>query len=208
MDLQKPPLFYWLVALLGWCGDGVGAWAVRLPSALAGLACVLWICFVLHRVGRETEGWWAGMVLAGAYHFIWVSRIGRIDILLTLTVSVALGSFFLATRRHEGSLGTHPPNDEDRWSSTRLLVLGYVAVAVGILLKGPIAAVLVGLALSAWAFLNGNARPLLRSLVWGIPVILLFAGSWFIVANSRTSGHLWQEFFLRHNLSRAGFRNA
>src|SRR5579871_793133 len=42
LELQKPPLYYWLVALLGWAGGGeVGPWAVRLPAALSALGCVL-----------------------------------------------------------------------------------------------------------------------------------------------------------------------
>src|SRR5439155_12056869 len=35
LELQKPPLYYWLVALFGWMkGGNVDAWAVRLPAAL------------------------------------------------------------------------------------------------------------------------------------------------------------------------------
>src|SRR5262245_19079380 len=38
VELQKPPLYYWLVAAAGRLGGGrVDAWAVRLPAALAGL---------------------------------------------------------------------------------------------------------------------------------------------------------------------------
>src|SRR5580765_5266407 len=34
LELQKPPLYYWLVAVFGWMGGGhVDAWAVRLPAA-------------------------------------------------------------------------------------------------------------------------------------------------------------------------------
>src|SRR6516162_1864642 len=34
VELQKPPLFYWLVAWFGWLNGGhVNAWVVRLPSA-------------------------------------------------------------------------------------------------------------------------------------------------------------------------------
>src|SRR5437868_10430444 len=42
VELQKPPLYYWLVAL--WAqgnGGEVDAWAVRMPAAISALACVL-----------------------------------------------------------------------------------------------------------------------------------------------------------------------
>src|ERR1700730_8871717 len=42
VELQKPPLYYWLVALAARArGVPVDAWAVRLPAALAGLGSVL-----------------------------------------------------------------------------------------------------------------------------------------------------------------------
>src|SRR6476620_2210937 len=41
VELQKPPGFYWLVALAGWIRGGVDATAVRLPAALAGTLTVL-----------------------------------------------------------------------------------------------------------------------------------------------------------------------
>src|SRR6266581_3511009 len=50
VDLQKPPLYYWLVAWLGWLNGGqVDAWAVRLPAALAALGCVL----IVYELGRR-----------------------------------------------------------------------------------------------------------------------------------------------------------
>src|SRR5207247_6841558 len=37
-ELQKPPLYYWLVALAAWLrGVTVDAWAARMPAAPAGL---------------------------------------------------------------------------------------------------------------------------------------------------------------------------
>src|SRR5689334_17078788 len=41
VELQKPPLYYWLVAVAGRVRGGVDAVAVRLPAAAAGLATVL-----------------------------------------------------------------------------------------------------------------------------------------------------------------------
>src|SRR5438067_7076828 len=57
LELQKPPLYYWLVALFGLIGGGtVGAWAVRLPAALSALGTVLFLHHVGCRVGRARAG--------------------------------------------------------------------------------------------------------------------------------------------------------
>src|SRR5437660_2380737 len=94
LELQKPPLYYWLVAGIAWLrGGAVDAWAVRLPSALSALGCVLLLALGLARVrGRPLAGLQAALVLASAVHFTWLARIGRIDMPLTLTVTVAAGA--------------------------------------------------------------------------------------------------------------------
>src|SRR5262245_12488590 len=33
-ETQKPPLYYWLAAAIGWLRGGVDEWAVRLPATL------------------------------------------------------------------------------------------------------------------------------------------------------------------------------
>src|SRR5262249_7679867 len=46
IELQKPPMYYWLVAGVAWLNGGqVDAWAVRLPAAAAALGCCLLLYF-------------------------------------------------------------------------------------------------------------------------------------------------------------------
>ena len=70
LELQKPPMYYWLVALLGFAGGGeVGPWAVRLPAALSALGCVLFLHLLGCRRGRPTAGFLAALALATCLHF-------------------------------------------------------------------------------------------------------------------------------------------
>src|SRR5437868_271008 len=133
-ELQKPPLYYWLVAGIARLrGGGVDAWAVRLPAALAALGCVTAVAAGL-AFGRRrpAAGLAAAAVLATAVHFIWLARIGRIDMPLTLAVTTAAGAFYLARRHSSGA----------KRQATKFLLAGYLAIAVGVLLKGPIGLVL------------------------------------------------------------------
>src|SRR5438105_4732100 len=60
-DLQKPPLYYWLVAAIARLrGDTVDAWAVRLPAACAACAG-LWMLYLLGVVQRRPL---AGLIAA------------------------------------------------------------------------------------------------------------------------------------------------
>jgi 4-amino-4-deoxy-L-arabinose transferase-like glycosyltransferase len=183
LELQKPPLYYWLVALLGWAGGGaVGPWAVRLPAALSALGCVLFVHLVGCRRGRPIAGFLAALALATCLHFTWLARVGRIDMPLTFAITVALGSFHLGM--------ADAANPRRRW-----FLLGYTALGLGVLLKGPIALVLPGI---IWALQGWRSA----TLAWGLPWIVLIAAPWFVWANVETDGQLAQVFFWYHNVER------
>jgi 4-amino-4-deoxy-L-arabinose transferase-like glycosyltransferase len=99
-DLQKPPLYYWLVAGVARLRGGrVDAWAVRLPAALAGLGTVLAIAWLAGAFRGRRAGWLAAAVLASALHFTWLARVGRIDMPLTLAVTLAMAGYFKGLSR-------------------------------------------------------------------------------------------------------------
>jgi 4-amino-4-deoxy-L-arabinose transferase-like glycosyltransferase len=200
LELQKPPLYYWLVAAVArWSGGEVDAWAVRLPAALAALACLLWMHVWLRERGRPVAAVLTPLILATAGQFPWLARVGRIDMPLTLCVAVALGCFQMACgRRDEGRRTWH-------------LWLGvYLAVAAGLLLKGPIAVVLPAAVGLAHVLTGGDGRfpwrrpwrALPGSLLWGVPLVLLIAAPWFVYAHWQTHGEFTRQFFWHHNVER------
>jgi 4-amino-4-deoxy-L-arabinose transferase-like glycosyltransferase len=200
-ELQKPPLYYWLVALLSWCGGGhVGPWSVRLPAAVAGLLGVLGLHYFCRRRGRPVAALVAAAVLATALRYTWLARVGRIDMPLTLATGTALGGFFLAWRDR----GT------GRWVK---LMIAYFAVAAGLLLKGPIGAALPVAVASVWLLLRGeiplpwNVRSWLRlmhdsGLWWGAPLVLLLTVPCYVWANIQTGGEFVRVFLVHHNFER------
>lgn len=207
VDLQKPPLYYWLVALGGWVDGGdVSAWSVRLPAALSALGCVLLVFWLAARNGRTLAGLLSASVLATFIHFTWLSRVGRIDMVLALTTTLALAGFYLAMQR------------EQRDNPLRWLLLAYVALGLGVLLKGPIGLLLAGVVVLAhcgarWC---DTARQNTQSAVvaphsrmgaglglwWGLPLVLSIAAPWYWLANNATRGDLVEVFFWHHNLAR------
>src|SRR4051794_4024863 len=56
VELQKPPLYYWLVAAAGWCRGSIDSTAVRLPAAAAGLTTVVVVFGFLASLGRPVGG--------------------------------------------------------------------------------------------------------------------------------------------------------
>jgi 4-amino-4-deoxy-L-arabinose transferase-like glycosyltransferase len=223
-ELQKPPLYYWLVALIAEVRGGtVNAWAVRLPSALAALGCVLIVMVIGWWRGRPLAGLLAGMMLTSAVHFVWLARIGRIDLPLAFCTSLACGAFFLA--RGTGR-ATYQPEALARSTMNpsltlpvgrgklALLLVGYLALAAGALLKGPIG-ILLPLAVVALYLLLEREIPApwrLRAwwqlarvygLWWGLPLVAVLTVPWFWWVNERTQGAFFRVFFWHHNFERA-----
>lgn len=189
LELQKPPLYYWLVALIGWLQGGVvDAWAVRLPAALSALGCVLFLCYLGIRVQRPFAGYVAALVVATCVHFTWLARVGRIDMPLTFTITLALGAFYI---------GNLPNAQRFCWHT-----LGYTALAMGILLKGPIAIVLPAVVAMVVWFGHRSWNIHATSLWWGGPLMLTIALPWFIWANIQTNNKLWEVFVWYHNVER------
>jgi 4-amino-4-deoxy-L-arabinose transferase-like glycosyltransferase len=188
-EMQKPPLYYWLVAATAWLrGGSVDAWAVRLPAALAAIGCVACVGWLAGSRG----GLFAALVLATAVHFTWLGRIGRIDMPLSLTTALSITTFHLSVQ----AAGRR---------KAMLLFAGYLSIAAGVLLKGPIglvlpAAVIVADRLLAW-WLN-------RSSIsgfgwwWGLALVGVLTVPWFVWANAHTNGEFFREFFWRHNVER------
>lgn len=199
LELQKPPLYYWLVATVASCRGGqVDAWAVRMPAAMAGLGGVVFVYLFGWWRGRPVAGLCAALVLATAQHYTWLARVGRIDMPLTLTVGLTLGGYYLGqcSRRENSNRPSWP------W-----FLLAYGAVAMGLLLKGPIAAVLPVVVIGTHRVVEGEWHSpweCLRSstLWWGIPLILGLALPWYLWAGVRTSGEFYRQFFWYHNIER------
>jgi 4-amino-4-deoxy-L-arabinose transferase-like glycosyltransferase len=202
-DLQKPPLYYWLVAALARLRGGtVDAWAVRLPSAVAAILCVVVVAVLGWRCGRSRDGLLAAAILATAIHFTWLARVGRIDMPLTCAVSAALASFYLAARA-----------DPDPLRRLGLLLAAYVCLAAAVLLKGPIGIVLPAAAFGAHLLCEGELPPpwqLYRwrklahhlGVWWGLPLVAALTVPWFWYADRVTGGELMRVFFWHHNVER------
>src|SRR5262249_31116464 len=142
----------------------------------------------------------AALLLATAIHFTWLARIGRIDMPLAFTTTVAVASFYIALS----------PSRKSRLS---ILLIAYLSLAAALLLKGPIGLVLPCAAVAAWlllerrwpAFWEGRAwRSLLRQTGawWGAPLVLALTVPVFVWLEHASAGRFAREFFWLHNVQR------
>ncbi len=200
---DKPPLIYWLTAI-AYKILGVNEWAVRLPSGLAALATIglafatLWRFSVTGEARQQApwRPWLVGAIGAGTIAFsphmiIW-GRVGVSDMLLTGCISTALLAFFW------GYASDRP--------QVKTLAYGgcYLAMALGVLTKGPIGVVLPGLIILAFGLYLGEFKLLWKEAkpLWGLLLVALLSVPWFVLVIVANGDAYVESFFGYHNIDR------
>lgn len=188
---EKPPLMFWLTSacanaygrLVEWRRGGpaqldrptyVNETTARLPSALAALCTLVLVWRAAARRWDEWTGLAAALILATNVQFFWFSRTGALDALLTLCVTVAI------------LCGVRALDADRRWAPWVLGVA--VALAAGVLTKGPVAFLIPALVVGPYGWMIGRGRR--AAVVLGVAVIgALFAvAPWWRAAYVQSDG--------------------
>lgn len=133
---DKPPLFFWLIALSSYLWGGFTSFAVRFPPALFGTLTVLLTFLVGKILYSSRTGFLSGLILATSFEFAYLSTRGNIDTTLTFFTTASILCFLLWYRRRK----EEKTNEK---AMEGLLFYGfYIAMALGTLAKGPIGFIL------------------------------------------------------------------
>lgn len=168
---EKPPLFYWAIAsttLLS--GGDVHPAATRLPSALAAGAIVFAAAWLAGRRGSRSEALLAGAATATAPIVWWQGQFLQIDALFSA----------LVVWGYVAEWGVW--NDPERAKRWRIAL--HLLIAAGILAKGPLTLVLLGLVVLVECLRARSARPLLDlASARGALVVVLLVVPWYVAAS-------------------------
>ena len=181
---RKPVGIYWLQAVVVNAASALGLadarttiWLYRLPSLIGGIGAVLatyWCALTF--VSRRGAVLAALMMMSSSILGI-EARLAKTDAVLLFTVVTAmavLARVYLAQRRGDAQPGLGQ------------LAIFWTALAAGILIKGPMILMVVGLAAAALVVLDRSARWLLAlrplpGLLWLLVLVL----PWFIAIYAR-----------------------
>jgi 4-amino-4-deoxy-L-arabinose transferase-like glycosyltransferase len=182
----KPPLAFW-----GSAGGiealGTTELAPRLPILVLSAAfLVLFFVWLAPEIGRRAAAFGA-IVLASSLLFYVSMAAVMTDMVLTICVAAALMAFW---RRWRGG----GPVAE---------IALYVALGLGLLAKGPLAAVLVLGPIAVWSLALRRVRPVWQRFAWlkGAVLVAAIALPWYLAAELRTPGFL-EYFIVGEHLSR------
>jgi 4-amino-4-deoxy-L-arabinose transferase-like glycosyltransferase len=176
--LEKPPLPRWTTATLIRLTGRRDEWLMRLPSALSALGMVGLVYGLGRRIGGRGVGLASGFLLCSMGYFVVELRQAGNDGPLAFFVALAL---YAAWRRlHGGPLEAPPAAPAEVLGPRRWTILMYTALGLGFLCKGPIAWLLVALAILPYLVTARRFGPGLRALadVWGMLLMLALALSW------------------------------
>ena len=160
--INKPVLSYWIVAAF-YHLFGISPGVQRIPIALGGLV-LIGVAFLLARAAappqhRIAAAWWAALGLAISPRLLMFARRIFIDIYISMFMALTLLFFALA----------------ERYPQRRrlFLLLMYASVGLGVLTKGPMAALLPGLVFAVYLLVHrelGRVREMLIPI--GLVVVL------------------------------------
>ena len=173
--LAKPPLAFWFSAA-GIALFGPGELGPRILILLATAAFATAFYLGVRRWIGAVAALTALLVMATSLLFFVAAAAVMTDMLLTIAVSVALGAFW---ERYRGGSG-------------HAEIALYVALGLGLLIKGPLAAVLALGPIALWALAFRRVGEVWRRFAWwkGGLLALAIAAPWYIAAELRNPGFL------------------
>src|SRR5687767_13198434 len=194
---NKPVLSYWIVAGF-YKLFGVSVAVQRIPIALGAVVLIL-TAFCLAHAGaapgsaaRDPRGaaldaaLWAGLGLAVAPRLVMFGRRIFIDIYISMFMGLTLLFFALAERYPE--------------RRRLFLLLMYVSVGLGVLTKGPVAAVLPAVVFLAYLLTRRELRRIREMLIpAGALIVLAIVVPWYAVLYLRQGWTHIGAFFLGEN---------
>lgn len=157
---DKPLLSYWLIALVSMVTGQLNTWALRVPSALAGMLAV-WATYRIGRTLKDNElGLMSGWLLLTTFYFVFWARTSSAD-MLNLAGSVFAVSWYL-DRRRQPSLFNY--------------AVFFLIIALTSLCKGLVGAIVPCLAVLTDVVLQKNWREHLRVsvLIAMIPAAIVY----------------------------------
>jgi 4-amino-4-deoxy-L-arabinose transferase-like glycosyltransferase len=194
---DKPPLFFWAIALSSFLWGGFTPFAIRFPSALFGTLTVFLTFFIGKRLYSSRTGFLSGFILATSYQFAYLSTRGNIDTTLTFFTTGSILSF----------LQWYHQNKEGETSLTRMKGLPfygyYLGMAFATLAKGPIGFILPLSTTLIFLLVQRDWKGFkAMRLLPGMLLCLTIISAWYLPAILKGGKRYFDATLLHHSLGR------
>ena len=175
--VDKPPLFFWLIALSSFLWQGFTSFSARFPSAFLGTLTVLLAFFLGKKLYGSRTGFLSALILATSFEFAYLSTRANIDATLTFLTTASL-LFFLQWYQHS------KVEEGEKRNKRSLSIYGfYIGMALATLAKGPVGFILPLLVGLVYLSVQKDWKAMKRMrLLTGIALLIVIVLSWYLPA--------------------------
>jgi 4-amino-4-deoxy-L-arabinose transferase-like glycosyltransferase len=174
---DKPPLFFWLIALSSFLWQGFTSFSARFPSAFLSTLTVLLTFFLGKKLYGSRTGFLSALILATSFEFAYLSTRANIDATLTF---ITTASIFLFLQWYQHSKVEGEENKDKR----SLSIYGfYIGMAFATLAKGPVGFILPLLVSLVYLLFQKDWKAMKRmKLLTGMALFIVIVLSWYLPA--------------------------
>lgn len=186
---DKPIFFYWLTAL-SFQLFGFSEWAARLAPALFAAVGVVLLYWFVSKTNTRRSALLAVVIMGTSFEYILLAKLVITDMVFFVFNCAALGFFYLGYVKMDGT---------KRW-----YLAAYVSMALAVLTKGPIGALLPTLVMLLVILLQRNWTELKEMyLLTGALLFAIVALPWYAAMYTLHGMEFINNFFGVHNYLRA-----
>jgi len=186
---SKPPLFHWVGALISIIHGRVTEVTTRFPSALFATLGILLLYGLGRRIYNPAVGLLAGVILATSLDYSRLAIVARVDMTLTFFLSLGLALFYLLY--------------SDQLKGTLWTYLFYLVLGIGVLAKGPVSLILIGMTIVIFLGVRRRWDYLVRlCLHWGALLTVGIPLFWYGMAMVQGGEEFIGRQIIHENLAR------
>lgn len=183
---DKPIFYYWELAA-SFAVFGFNEFAARFPSAMLGVANVLFAFWFARRIYDEKTAWTSAIILGTSFEFWLLSKAIITDATLFLFMSASVAFFYLGYKENRN-----------------YYFLCYLFAGLAVLTKGPIGLALPGFSCLLFLLWKKDLKEMAHvHLLSGLLLFLLVGGSWYFYMYLHHGRDFLINFFGVHNFLRA-----
>lgn len=186
---DKPVFFYWLTAI-AFQLFGFSEWAARLAPALFAAVGLVLLYWFTSKIATQRTAILAVVIMGTSFEYILLAKLVITDMVFFVFNCAALGFFYLGYVKKDGTR---------RW-----YLAAYVSMALAVLTKGPVGALLPGLVMLLVIMLQRNWAELKAMLPpAGVFLFVVVALPWYAAMYALHGTEFINNFFGVHNYFRA-----
>ena len=195
--MDKPPLFFWLIALSSFLWQEVTSFSARFPSAFLSTLTVLLTFLIGKRLYGSRTGFLSALILATGFEFAYLSTRANIDATLTFITTASI-FIFLQWHQHR-----QMDRSEDEDKGGRSIYGFYVGMGLATLVKGPVGFILPLLVSLVYLLLLRDWKAM-RRMRWltGMILFVVIVLAWYLPAVFRGGPDFLNQTLFHQTLER------